>query len=469
MGHSLGGLTARIWAQNHPNDPRLDKVIALGGPQQGAVDAYDAWNGVKIPQGDLVENIALHVLTELQKKNMETKIQTLRNYAPVLKDLLPTFDFARRNGSVVKAADMKSVNSYLASSNLTMGSLPGGVEAVVGIGTNTKEWVNLGKTNIFNQILGYWPDGEPISYGLNNGDGTVLLKSAGLSNGDIQLASKHSDLVTNGVGKIMEELGLEFSPVEVKDNDLSKDLVFYIGSPAVLNINCDGGGTAVSDDSGFALIDSTNNKICQVKIVGTGSGTYHLVTGRVGSEDSWQYFENEIGVGRSEVLNFDVSSGMPVDGQNVDYWYVLILREINLLINQYPKNAYLKLAKDAALKRNSDLLTEDIFDFRGSTKETIITGRIIDDLREILIGKYQKIDGNMAKLSWKIAEGGKGLIDTLSAMYGKSGWKPSEYMAVGYLKITELEKDGQTALANNKYGELYADLTLMSHLISHFW
>lgn len=469
VGHSLGGLTARIWAQNHGNDSRLDKVIALGGPQRGSLDAYDAWNGVEIPQGDLVENIALHVLTQLQKKNEDSMVQTLRKYAPVLGDLLPTFDFAKKNGITVKVADLKSVNSYLLANNVSLGGLPENINAIVGLGVDTKEWINLGKTSIFNQILGYWPDGVPTSYGTGSGDGTVLKTSATLSSSDVQVSSKHSDLVNNNIGEIISQLGLGFTPVLDKNVDLSKDLVFYIGSPAILRINCDSGSSAVSDDSGFALVDSTNSKVCNVKIVGTGAGTYHLVTGKAGMEDSWQYYENEIGIGKSDLLYIDAKSGLPVDGQNTDFWFELILRDINLLLNQYPKNVYLKLAKDAGVKKNIDLLTEDIFNFRDSSKETIISGRIMGVLREILIGKYQKTEGNVAKVAWKITEGEKGVVDTLSTIYSSGGWKPSEFMSINYQEISDLEKDGQTSLLESKYGELLADATLMQHLITHFW
>lgn len=470
VGHSLGGLTARIWAQNHSGDSRLDKVIAVGGPQRGAVDAYDVWNGAAIPEGDWVENIALQVLTELQRKNASTMVGVLRNYAPVFKDLIPTFDFVKKNGMVVKSTNLKSVNNYLLTNNSALGSLTDKIGAIVGTGVKTKEWVNLGKTNIFNQVLGYWPDGEPTGFDKGNGDGTVLLKSASLGQNDVQLLSKHGDLVTNGVGNILSELDLSgFTPVTANNVDLAGKLVFFIGSPAVLNISCDGGGTAVSDESGFALVDSVGNKICLVKVVGTDTGTYHLVTGKVGNEDSWRYYENEIIVGKSEVVIIDAGSGEAADGQNADYWYGLILRDINLLIGKYPKNTFLRLAKEAVLKKNSDLLMADVFNFRRGNKETTVTGRIINNLREILIGKYQKVDGRMANMAWKIVEGEKGFIDTLSIIYGKNGWKPSEYMSINYRKILDLEKNGQAALTNKKNGELYADLTLMSHLISHFW
>jgi hypothetical protein len=471
VGHSLGGLTARIWAQKHNDDPRLDKVITLGGPQRGAVDAYDVWNGASIPEGDWVENIALNVLTELQRKNASTIVETLRSFAPVFKDLIPTFDFVKRNGAVVKVSNLKSVNDYLMTGDGAISGLSSKIGAIVGTGVGTKEWINLTKTNIFNQIMGYWPDGEPVSFDKGDGDGTVLSKSASLGQNDVQLSSKHGDLVSDGTENILNQLGLSgFTSVAVNNDDLAGKLVFYIGSPAILNINCDGGSTAVSDAIGFALIDSLGNKICHVKVIGVdGGGTYHLVTGKVGNQDNWQYYENEIGVGKSEVVTIDASSGSPVTGQNTDYWYELILRDINLLIGKYPKDAFLKLAKGAVVMRNINLLTMDIFNFRMSSKETIISGRIIENLRLILISKYQKMDVKLTGLAWKIVKGELGMVDTLSAIYSKNGWKPSVYMSINYQKMTDLKNDGEMALTKGKSGELYADLTLISNFMAHFW
>jgi pimeloyl-ACP methyl ester carboxylesterase len=470
VGHSLGGLTSRIWAQNNSDDPRLDKVIALGGPQQGALDAYNVWNGAVIPQGDWVENIAINVLVELQRKNFSTVVETLRNYAPVLKDLIPTFDFVKKNGKIVKVTDLKSVNNYLITKNSILGGLSSKIGAIIGTGVETKEWINLGKTNIFNQILGYWPDGEPISFNKGNGDGTVLFKSAGLGQNDIQLTSKHGDLVTDGITNILSQLDLSgLEPVTVDNVDLSGKLVFFIGSPATLNIICDGGSTAASDESGFALVDGLGNKVCRVKVIGTDNGTYHLVTGKVGNEESWRYYENEIKVGTSEVVTIEAISGRPSYSQNLDYWYELILRDINLLIGNFPKDKTLKSAKDAVLKKNVDLLMERIFSYRESSKETVITGRILDNLHEILIGKYQKYDGKIAKIAWKLVKNRKGIIDTLSTMYSKNGWKPSTFMSINYQKMTDLEKEGDMALVEGNVGRLYADMILISNFVSHFW
>lgn len=469
VGHSLGGLTARIWAQTHSDDSRLDKVIALGGPQRGSVEAYDAWNGASLPEGDLVENVALNVLSELQRKNNITKVETLRNYAPVLKDLIPTFDFVKKNGSPIKATALKSVNSYLADVNNNISSLQENIKAVVGTGVQTKKWINLETTNIFNQILGYWPDGEPVSFEKGDGDGTVLTSSATLGQ-NINMLSKHGELVSGGTVAILNELGLNgLTPIAENNVDLNGKLLFYIGSPAYLNVNCGGGITAVSDDLGFALVDGSKSMVCKVNIIGTDNGTYHLVTGKVGDDSSWHYFENEIGIGKSEVISIDTVNGDITENQNSDYWYKLILRDINLLINQYPKDKSLGLAKSAAEKKNVGLLMEKIFGFRNGSKETTVTGRIIDNLREILILNNRKPNKNAENAAWKLAKKETDIIDKLTTKFVKNGWKPTEFAAINYQNILTLKKYGDSALARGDIKELSADTTLLWQFVVHFW
>jgi len=48
IGHSLGGVVARLWAQDNKDDNRIKQVINLGSPNMGSLDSYSVWNGGEI-------------------------------------------------------------------------------------------------------------------------------------------------------------------------------------------------------------------------------------------------------------------------------------------------------------------------------------------------------------------------------------------------------------------------------------
>jgi pimeloyl-ACP methyl ester carboxylesterase len=177
VGHSLGGLVARIWGEENSSDSRLGKVISLGSPHQGAVKAYDAWAGADIADKPDMASIALNVLLTLQMKNYGSRVNTVRGFVPSIRDLLPVFDFTKKNGTALGFESMTTVNNYLVSKNLGAAAVFGDLRAMVGSGFNTKRWINLGENSVFDKVLGRWPDGKPINYLTDDGDGTVLISS----------------------------------------------------------------------------------------------------------------------------------------------------------------------------------------------------------------------------------------------------------------------------------------------------
>lgn len=48
VGHSLGGLVARLWAVDNENNYEIKEVITLGSPHLGSLDSYSVWNGSEV-------------------------------------------------------------------------------------------------------------------------------------------------------------------------------------------------------------------------------------------------------------------------------------------------------------------------------------------------------------------------------------------------------------------------------------
>lgn len=56
IGHSLGGLLARAYL-TYFNPSNVDKLIMIGTPNFGAVNAYYFWSGGKVPYSKIEDNV----------------------------------------------------------------------------------------------------------------------------------------------------------------------------------------------------------------------------------------------------------------------------------------------------------------------------------------------------------------------------------------------------------------------------
>lgn len=284
IGHSLGGLVARLWTQDHPL--LVERTITLGSPHYGSLKAYEAWNGAKLGDNLDASTIALNVLLQLQKKKGDTSVVTLRKFSPIVFDLSPTFNFLKKNG-VEKSAEK---SQYLVDKNSTVAAITGSLSTLDGLGVQTKEWINIGDRNVVDRVLGIWSEGRPISSTFADGDGTVLKKSALIFGSEtVDFNSNHGALVDISTNWIMNKLGLGIT-TSATTSYPENGLTFYLGSPATMQVKC--AEEIKNDNEGWVIMENKNMGDCTVTLIGTGEGgTYHLVVGR---DDEWKYLEGEI-------------------------------------------------------------------------------------------------------------------------------------------------------------------------------
>ena len=254
---------------------------------------------------------------------------------------------------------------------------------ITGVGQATRRWMMAVEPSMLDRALGKWVDGAPASYLVEDGDGTILAASASISSiPNHSLMAVHADMVDPSIPKIVELLGLPGGNYSVSPAlGLENALVFAIGSPAYLKVKCGSEPEHISDNLGFVMIKNNHYKSCSVVVIGTGNGTYHLVTGNT-SQDSWRYFENEINVGVTDsYIIFENGQQNTNDRQT----YRLIRREIKNLLELYKGNRWLKMADKAAQDHDKWELTGAIFKFRKQTEEYMISTKIlqyIDDLSD---------------------------------------------------------------------------------------
>ncbi len=425
VGHSLGGVVARVWTQDHPL--LVDKTITLASPHYGSLKAYEAWNGVKVSDSVDVASIALNVFLQLQKKNDDTTVQTLRNYAPIVFDLSPTLSFLKRNGTVFNT----SSSQYLTAKNNIVSEVADKLLTVDGVGVETKEWINLGERSLFDKVLGIWEEGRPLSYVYGPGDGTVLKKSALIVEADKQeFTSNHGEIVDKSTNYVLSQLGLGVTV----DQNLSypqNQAIFYLGSPATMRVNCD--GIISQDIDGWVVVPDKNLDSCQVSLTGKdGGGTYHLIRG---DKNGWQYFEDKIDDQES------VSLG---NNQIENNWKML--RKTVLEVGA--TNVIIRIDQ-----RNIKTTIEEYLNFRKNQKIFKNSEDIIHNLKTILAtGTYSKSEIDNMYLK---AKASKSLVETNLRLLSRLKKMPTYSASINNEQANELMREGKNYAANYLANKLY--------------
>ncbi len=450
VGHSMGAMISRIWAQDHLGDSRLVKVIAVAGPQHGALDTYDLWNGATVNQKNDLSTIALNILVQLQKYKYKTKVETVRNIAPSIKDVLPLFNFAKRNGQKLDYRLMSSVNNYLESKNNLL-SIGNNIEYIAGTNYLTKEWVNLDPPNAYEANLGIWPEGRPKSYSFSDaGDGTVLKKSVSLNPLYDVVSSNHGEIISKSVNQILEKLDLGNTIATSQNNSFYPDnkLVFFIGSPAKIRLVCDGRVVGENDEEGFLIIEDLAGK-CFVDVVGTSSGIFHLVGGRVGMD--FDYIEGSTYFGKIDRLEFDRSLSVFVGGKST--WSQSLSDGLLKLERLYPREKIIGELKEKLKKQEYLDFAEKLAKFRKTHKETIITNAMFDSLRGIISLEIRDRKEKMRNMGF-----GDGKI------LGNRKLK-SEFDSLNRIKIEEYKEDSIRSFSSGLYYRAWANLILANLLL----
>lgn len=308
IGHSYGGLVSMAFAHKNPDE--INKVVTLGSPHLGAVDAYPTWEGATMQTDNWVYRAALELSTQLAKKSSESPVDTVHRTMPGLKDLLPTFDYLKENGVLVQESKMNERNSTLLAYDNQAGEISSLLYANSGIDSPTHRYIKVVDRSWADRLLGRWVDGKPLDKNpyenINEGDGTVLTMSAkGSFTLGETIATDHGGLVNSqqGIEKIFDELGLDRSKIltNALNDNRSTAFVAALRSPGVLHICrkiiCDEDlGVFPDSDKKLFIIPGYDNEDLDVSVKANGeTGRYDLWLGSLQINTSdWEKFSGNL-------------------------------------------------------------------------------------------------------------------------------------------------------------------------------
>lgn len=316
VGHSMGGLVARAYAQKH-GVSRINKIAEIGSPNLGSAEAYSIWEGATLLDDTWWTKLALELTTHFGANPGESKIQTIQRVAPSIKDLLPTTPFLSQNDSLIPWSEMNQKNTNLAELNQDISLINPLLKVFYSKDKQTKSTINVIAPSTDELAAGMWVDGKPTNnpFSFVDGDGTVTESSAkGSFTNTIQGSGWHGELVTkeDNLKNVFDFLGLDQTKVIAGSFDSRKNvLVAALRSPGKLEV-CNFDMTLCNSHIGIFLPDNdlfilpgySSEKLI-LKVTEDEGGEYAVHLGDIGDEADWK------------ILN----GNLQTDGQ-VDYYNI---------------------------------------------------------------------------------------------------------------------------------------------------
>lgn len=296
VGHSLGGLIAKTYVQNNQNN-HVDQLLTLGSPFGGIPSIYYLWEG-----GDLDKSftpwqrIGIGLLLHLRKSGFSTTMEAIRSVTPILKDLLPTFNYLKDSSQEKPLNQMLQKNDWLIALNNSSSNyhFPLSNNFAGLISNSTIRWINVSRPSWLDRFLGLWVDGKPQNDEYDSGDKTVLAESAILNEANIVNLENidHQELVTSNESqqKIMEILNLNPSSISNISSSLDyrSTLIFQIASPVAMEIFDEDSNPVGQGNGKLIIIPNAQDGKYQIKLTGMTEGQYTLYVGQITeSHDFW--------------------------------------------------------------------------------------------------------------------------------------------------------------------------------------
>jgi len=326
IGHSMGGLVARAYAQKH-GVLNVDQILTAGSPHQGVVDMYGLWEGARIWNGVWWENVLLEIATEIKRRPNETKIKAIRRVSPSIIDLMPTNPFLMSGEELVTIDAMSQKNTYLKTMNENVTDLGSKLTPFWSDDINvTREVIRIVPRSDEDRVIDQWEDGKPTGsdpFLKTAGDGSVTRTSAvGLFGVGTELEGWHGDLLANqnNVKKIFEQLNLDQNLAEssVPDSRVNS-FVVILRSPGTLEV-CDVLLLTCNDALGYYfpseklfIFPGYTGQDLVVRVKESGLGNYTLHLGNIHESPEWVRFGGEL-ISAGQVDTYKIIRGTTFPG-----------------------------------------------------------------------------------------------------------------------------------------------------------
>jgi len=374
IGHSYGGLVARTYGQKIGTD-KIDKIVTAGSPHQGNIDAYGLWEGATVWKNVWWQRAALELMIKLNQKSGENRVAVVRRLAPGTKDALPTFDFLKKDDTLLFSNSLLQKNLTLNDLNSNMATIADLLWANGGNNSQTDRFLKVVDRGWLEKTQGQWEDGKPTASPfetITEGDGAVLSLSAVSSFVNQSLiGANHEEIIgkTAGIEKIFEQLGLDKTKVVANITPDSRKRVFIasLRSPGTLHVCdqadvCDGSlGVYLPEEKLFFYPGYDEQTLTTTVRADGETGQYELYVGDMDEDQTkWKEERGNL-ITSNQIDTYQVVSGaggfgVTGDTQTSSRSFDEDLSILNGLIPNWDKKNLMTVARSGAQPKSKRIM-----------------------------------------------------------------------------------------------------------------
>lgn len=299
VGHSMGGVVSRIYAQKYPSD-NVSKVVTVGSPHRGVVQVYQPVAAGETQKDDTFLWLGTKLLINLNRRNFSTDKVTVQSILPSLFDLLPTFPFLRNLDGTFKPLNSMSIKNDLLGKYENLESVSGLLTVMYGnkSASGTPTGYRLINRAIIDKISRDYVDGRPFGVLKGPGDYLVPTISSKVGNTVQELQLDHGEIIytKTAIRKILEALSLNFnenSLVEGSPTKISSALIIAIQSPIEASVQI--GEQIYKAEDGLIFIPDAQTGSYFLRVKKLAPGDYTVTVAQVAlKNDVWEQFTGTI-------------------------------------------------------------------------------------------------------------------------------------------------------------------------------
>lgn len=283
VGHSLGGIIARIYVQKY-GTTNIHSLVTIGSPHQGTALVY------KLLEAGVIEGnydwqwLGMHTALQLYRNGIDTNTKIIQTNIPSLYDIAPIQPFLTDNKAMIDPSSSHIQNVLLLKYDQTLTTIFPILTTIYGNSKDTVAGYRVEKRNTIQETLDLYPDGNPVESLQTYGDGTITMTSAKAGNTYFPTQLNHTELIykKSGIETLLNALHIYHQSSDIVEGNKTNLLHAYIiiGKSPIL-LQAFGNNTTYSETDGILFIDNPADTPYTITATGTDFGDYHIEIGRI--------------------------------------------------------------------------------------------------------------------------------------------------------------------------------------------
>ncbi|MEN9328054.1 MAG: hypothetical protein RI947_862 [Candidatus Parcubacteria bacterium] len=298
VGHSLGGLVARLYGQRY-GISTIKKIVTVGSPHLGSAMAYKAVEAGELETQNSFEWLMQKLVIQLYRDGISTDKEIVTKKLPIFQDLLPVYDFLQNaDGVLLPASSMVKHNSVLSGFNQQIAAINPVMANITGNGNQTVGGYVVKKRSTYHELLDLYPDGVPVKTVYLDGDGIVTASSSSLPGTATFMNANHGEVIyaSESLQKLMTMLNVPATADKIvsgKQTVASPSLFFLVMSPAEIEVEHK--GVVYKEQEGIILIENAQSGSYTLSAKGKAQGTYKVLIGQFADHEVfWSHVSGQI-------------------------------------------------------------------------------------------------------------------------------------------------------------------------------